>query len=118
MLLCPEAYTWCPIGQACQKLDAVKYSRLESSNKGINLWMHSHAFLITKIFIYYVCIIEDEDAKVDLADVSVLHKRTGMPFERYLTFKSVLSAHERQEVLQYAKLVGKKCISSLLLYRK
>lgn len=94
-LLCPEVSTWHPIDKARVQLDAKPYSRLEERSN-----------------------IEDEDAKVGLKDVMVLHRRAALMFVVYDALRFRRRPEEAMEVLEYARHIGKKCVGRTLLYRK
>ncbi|XP_022242389.1 arginyl-tRNA--protein transferase 1-like isoform X3 [Limulus polyphemus] len=90
-LLCPETYTWHPIEKCTPKLDISKYSRFEEDG--------------TK---------EDTVGEVNYDEVLVLHKYKVMPYSLY---RHIRVTADDDEVHQYARLVGKKCYSNILLYR-
>ncbi|XP_076373979.1 arginyltransferase 1 isoform X3 [Tachypleus tridentatus] len=90
-LLCPETYTWHPIEKCTPKLDVSKYSRFEEDG--------------TK---------EDNDGVVNYEEILVLYKFKIMPYSFY---RRIRVTADDDEVHQYAKLVGKKCYSNILLYR-
>nr|CAG4638449.1 EOG090X06AF [Cyclestheria hislopi] len=91
-LLCPEAFTWIPIGSCIPKLDQSKYSRLEEDNN-----------------------VVDTDRIVDLSTVGVLYKRQAMTFSIYRRLKQ--HHVDEEKVKEYASLVGMKCARRILLYR-
>ncbi|XP_014679435.1 PREDICTED: arginyl-tRNA--protein transferase 1-like isoform X2 [Priapulus caudatus] len=90
-LLCPQAYTWNPLAASVPKLDANKYSRLDDSD------------------------CEDAHGQVALASVGVLYKRTAMRYATYAVYSG--GATDASEVSEYARLVGRPCAASMLLYR-
>ncbi|XP_077977426.1 arginyl-tRNA--protein transferase 1-like [Glandiceps talaboti] len=87
-LLCPEMYTWIPIEKCRPKLDVTNYSKLDESGKA--------------------------DDTVDPNEAMILHRHQAIP---YMLFKIMQPVHNQSQVLEYVKLVGKKCARSLLLYR-
>ncbi|CAN7988184.1 unnamed protein product [Ixodes hexagonus] len=90
-LLCPETYTWHPIEKCRPLLDINKYSRFEQDKSE-----------------------EDKDAVTNLNEVSILFKRGVIPYRQYRQLKG---NSDKEEVEEYASLVGKKCVKSLYLYR-
>lgn len=90
-LLCPESYTWHPIGDCVVRLDQTKYSRFADDS------------------------VEDYDAKVNLAQVGILHRRQIMSYNIYRSLKRQANDHET--VKEYATLVGMKTATRMLLYR-
>lgn len=92
-LLCPETYTFQAFEKCKPKLDKNKYSRLEED--------------LSK---------EDEDSKnIQAEDINLLFKKQWLSYELYqITHKK---ANDREEVMQYARLVGKPAAQKLLLFR-
>ncbi|XP_038048103.1 arginyl-tRNA--protein transferase 1-like isoform X2 [Patiria miniata] len=88
-LLCPEAYTWCPIECCRPKLEASKYSRLDETDA--------------------------VDAPVNLPEVRILYMQMAMRYSDYRGFAP--NANDDEEVSEYAQFVGKKCAGRILLYR-
>jgi len=87
-LVCPETYNWIPIEQCRPKLDAARYARLDDS--------------------------DEEPPKGDTEDVLVLFKRQAMPYQIYA---AITGASDREEVQEYAELVGPVVSSRMLLFR-
>ncbi|XP_022089840.1 arginyl-tRNA--protein transferase 1-like isoform X2 [Acanthaster planci] len=88
-LLCPEAYTWCPIEQCRPKLDVSKYSRLDETDTA--------------------------DTPVNLQEVRVLYRQMSMRYSDYRRFAP--NTGDEEEVKEYAQFVGKTCARRILLYR-
>ncbi|XP_053397101.1 arginyl-tRNA--protein transferase 1-like isoform X2 [Mercenaria mercenaria] len=93
-LLCPETYTWHPVEKCGPMLDQKTYCRFEEDP--------------TK---------DDENGKPDLENLLVLFQRTAMPYPIYKAL-SKGKTDDLDEVTEYAGFVGKKCASSILLFRK
>ncbi|XP_064456346.1 arginyl-tRNA--protein transferase 1-like [Ornithodoros turicata] len=90
-LLCPETYTWHPIEKCKPLLDRNKYARFEEDEaRG------------------------DEDRVIDVDEVLILFLRKLQTYRRYAM---VTSGEDREEVEEYATLVGRECTESVLLYR-
>ncbi|XP_078372427.1 arginyl-tRNA--protein transferase 1-like isoform X1 [Oculina patagonica] len=87
-LVCPETYNWIPIEQCRPKLDLSKYSRLDN--------------------------LDEEAAQGSTDEVLVLFERQAMPYQLYA---AVTEADDRQEVQEYAELVGPVVSSRMLLFR-
>ncbi|KAJ7394367.1 Arginyl-tRNA--protein transferase 1 [Desmophyllum pertusum] len=87
-LSCPETYNWIPIEQSRPKLDLNKYSRLDES--------------------------DEEALQASTEDVLVLFERQAMPYQLYA---AISDADDRDEVQEYAELVGPVVSSRMLLYR-
>ncbi|KAL8560154.1 hypothetical protein ACOMHN_021649 [Nucella lapillus] len=92
-LVCPETYSWVPIERCAPKLDAAPYARLEEDSGKV-----------------------DEDSKVDLDRVLVLHDGQAMSYEVY----SLMNKRRRdeEEVQEYASFTGMTCAQRMLLFRK
>ncbi|XP_078047295.1 arginyltransferase 1 isoform X4 [Augochlora pura] len=96
-LLCPETYEWFDIDPCIKKLDKEKYCRFNEDLDAI-----------------------DQDAIVDIDKVLVLYRQIAMPFRIYRerVQQSIAEAEEeKQEIEEYATLVGMKCAQRMLLYR-
>lgn len=87
-LACPETYNWIPIEQCRPKLDLSKYSRLDDP--------------------------DEEATQGYTEDVLVLFERQAMPYQLYA---AITEADDRQEVQEYAELVGPAVSSRMLLFR-
>lgn len=87
-ILCPETYNWIPIEQCRPKIALAKYSRLDDS--------------------------EEETPQGSTEDVLVLFNRQAMPYQLYAAFTG---ADDRDEVQEYADLVGPVVSSRMLLFR-
>lgn len=105
-LLCPEVKTWWPLKDVMTKLDQSKYCRLDPDSNKL-----------------------DEDAQnISHTDIEVLYSTNGMTtFDFYLTLKQSGEDGEEEttqseldktieKVEEYAKLVGRKAVKSILLY--
>ncbi|KAI1286108.1 Arginyl-tRNA--protein transferase 1 [Halotydeus destructor] len=90
-LLCPEVFTWQPVESCVAKLDESKYSRLDEDTNKID---------------------EDVESLTD-NDIMIFYNQSCLT---YPVYKTVVGEDE-QEVQSYARLLGKKCTRSLLLYR-
>ncbi|XP_076038356.1 arginyltransferase 1 isoform X2 [Oratosquilla oratoria] len=91
-LLCPTSYTWNPIEKCKPKLDVSKFSTLTDDPDAT-----------------------DEDGKVNLDRVLILHDQEPMWYNDY---KMLGSSYDEEEVKEYAHLVGSKMASRILLYRE
>ncbi|XP_065837687.1 arginyl-tRNA--protein transferase 1-like isoform X3 [Oscarella lobularis] len=89
-LLCPEVYSWIPIEISRPKLDASKYSRLDSSDA------------------------VEEDVAIN--NVLVLWQRTAMPYEIFVAMGGGDGRRHEASVREYAQLAGPKASASMLLY--
>ncbi|KAM7444933.1 Arginyl-tRNA--protein transferase 1 [Porites harrisoni] len=87
-ILCPETYNWIPIEQCRPKIALAKYSRLDDS--------------------------EEETPQGSTEAVLVLFNRQAMPYQLYAAFTG---ADDRDEVQEYADLVGPVVSSRMLLFR-
>lgn len=90
-LLCPETYTWHPVEKCKPLLDKSKYCRLEQDDCR-----------------------EDGNKVSNLDDVLILYNRKVTTYKRYRELKG---DSDRPEVEEYASLVGRKNVKSILLYR-
>ncbi|XP_071505523.1 arginyl-tRNA--protein transferase 1-like [Diadema antillarum] len=88
-LLCPEGYTWHPMEECRPLLDANKYSRFSPPTT--------------------------VDVPYSLRDILVLHKHVAMTYNVYKQYRP--NAKDSDEVEEYARLAGKKCVEKMLLYR-
>lgn len=88
--LCPESYQFVPIEQRVPKLDVNKYSR------------------------FYDEEFTPEDVEQWLMQVLVLFERTYMTYEKFCRFLPE-ALWQREKVEQYARLVGPKVASRMLL---
>ena len=61
--------------------------------------------------------IGDEDGEPDLETLLVLYQRTVMPYTIYQQLSKGKN-DDLDEVKEYAGYVGRKCASSILLFRK
>ena len=63
---------------------------------------------------------EDEDGKIDIDRVLVLHARQAMPYEVYKAIKAMVrpDSNDQEEVKEYAQFAGKTCAQRMLLFRK
>ncbi|XP_033342621.2 arginyltransferase 1 isoform X5 [Megalopta genalis] len=96
-LLCPETYEWFDIDPCIKKLDKEKYCRFNEDLDAI-----------------------DQDAIVDVDKVLVVYRQIAMPYRIYRerVQQSIIEAEEeKQEIEEYATLVGMKCAQRMLLYR-
>ncbi|XP_012282505.1 arginyl-tRNA--protein transferase 1 isoform X2 [Orussus abietinus] len=95
-LLCPETYVWCDIEKCLPKLDKSQYSRLNEDMDAI-----------------------DEDANVDIGQCLILHRRLA---RIYKNIKDSLFTRpgfiDEEELKEYAALIGKKCLRTMLMYRE
>ena len=109
-LLCPEAKTWHPTKECVPLLDRNKYSRLNPSENKVDEDARG---------------IQDEDIGIFIAGQGIANlsvylslKNTNETEDERDKSKSskhnVLSIEEK--VREYATLVGKKCVKSMLLY--
>ncbi|KAJ1526140.1 hypothetical protein ONE63_009301 [Megalurothrips usitatus] len=94
MLLCPETYTWHPISQCLVLLDKNKYSRLEPDPA-----------------------VVDVNADVNLNELVVFYDLRPVYYRRYRELKGNCDESEDEEVLHYARLVGRICAKRILLLR-
>lgn len=97
-LLCPEAKTWIPIRRAVPLLDKNKYSRLEPDDSKV-----------------------DEDSRgVRDEDIGVFYAGNGITaYNVYASLKDGENSNDsttEEKVREYASLVGKKCVKSMLVY--
>lgn len=92
-LACPEVYSWVPIERCTPKLDAAPYARLEEDPDKV-----------------------DEDGKVDLDRVLVLHNQEAMSYDVYRLMNK--RSKDEQEVREYASFTGMTCAQRMLLFRK
>ncbi|KAG5677921.1 hypothetical protein PVAND_007636 [Polypedilum vanderplanki] len=94
-LLCPEVYTWHLLDDKLSKeIDSVKYLRINKNGSD-----------------------SDSVTQNDLNNVYVLYNRTAV---RYGDLKRVMKSKKRNdqdEVLEYARKVGKSLSQNMLLYR-
>ncbi|CAH1798188.1 unnamed protein product, partial [Owenia fusiformis] len=90
-LLCPESYLWFPVPECTPKLDVNKYSRFAATET------------------------RDTNGTIELDNVLVLYMRQAMPYVIYKALGE--NVCDQNEVLQYAKLVGRTCCERMLLYR-
>lgn len=95
-LLCPETYSWFDIESCIAKLNKHKYSRFNDDIDAI-----------------------DENGSVNIKEVLILYGEMGMAFEMYEANVNLgLPTEEKDEIQEYANLVGKKCAPRMLLYRR
>ncbi|EEB09860.1 Arginyl-tRNA--protein transferase, putative [Pediculus humanus corporis] len=92
-LLCPEVFTWHPYQDCEEKLNVNKYCRLNETS-GIDV----------------------NSNNITCSDILILHNRTAMPLGHYKKIKKVTNK-ELDEIMEYAKLVGKLCSKNILLLR-
>lgn len=90
-LLCPQAYTWHPLSDCLPKLEASKYSRLNPDPDATS-----------------------PDSEIDIDKVIVLWSSTAM---NYRTYSLRSQGKDKEEILQYAHSVGKKCAERIFLLR-
>ncbi|KAK3603003.1 hypothetical protein CHS0354_016818 [Potamilus streckersoni] len=91
-LMCPEVYSWHPV-QDCNKiLDQKKYSRFAEEGK------------------------EDENGKIDVNQVLIVHNGEAMPYEVYKAINPESS--DEEEIKEYATFIGRPCAERMLLFRK
>uniref|UniRef100_A0A1B0CS26 Arginyl-tRNA--protein transferase 1 n=1 Tax=Lutzomyia longipalpis TaxID=7200 RepID=A0A1B0CS26_LUTLO len=94
-LLCPEVYSWHPITEdLLKKLDRSKYSRFNEDPHARD---------------------KDEFQVRHLENVVCLYENTIMYFKDYINLDG--SDEERQQTLQYGRLVGRICSRRILLYK-
>ncbi|XP_055529941.1 arginyl-tRNA--protein transferase 1 isoform X2 [Wyeomyia smithii] len=94
-LLCPEVYTWHPLNESIiKKLNQNKYARLNGDSKATD---------------------QSAVKTSDLLHLLVLYGNTYMRYSSYMEMKDFTDPEEI--VVIYSKLVGKACISRMLLYR-
>ncbi|XP_067141052.1 arginyl-tRNA--protein transferase 1 isoform X1 [Centruroides vittatus] len=91
-LLCPEVYSWHPIEKCKPKLDISKYHRLNEDSNA-----------------------EDKDGIVDIGQVQILYQRQWISYTNYRKMRK--GDCNEAEVAEYARFVGRKCYSKMLLYR-
>jgi len=91
-LLCPEVYTWHPVGECKACLDRSRYCRFNDDPSA-----------------------KDKDGDVVLNEVLVLFNQRAMLYYHYVAMSR--TGDDAQEVSHYAKLVGMKCARRMLLYR-
>ncbi|XP_062580443.1 arginyl-tRNA--protein transferase 1-like isoform X1 [Saccostrea cucullata] len=92
-LLCPEVYSWHPIEECAPKLDQNRYSRFAEPGK------------------------EDEEGKVELDKVMILHKRMAMTYEQYKLLNPRKQTTHDNVIRKYSSFVGRSCATRMLLYR-
>lgn len=94
-LLCPETYNWFPLQECIPKLDISPYSRLDPDIDHID---------------------ENCPSEEDLNFVPVLKSSTVMFYEVYKR-KFKIRKDDMDDVMEYARLVGRKCALSIILCR-
>jgi len=95
-LLCPESNTWHPIDACQKKLDVHTYCRFDETGA------------------------VDTDGIIDVNNIPVLFERTLMPYKVYKMVKyqhKPAAETDVAEVTEYARLLGKKASSSVILFR-
>ncbi|XP_054267568.1 arginyl-tRNA--protein transferase 1-like isoform X1 [Macrosteles quadrilineatus] len=90
LLLCPEVYTWHPIEYCIPLLEKSKYSRFNEDPNA-----------------------KDTDQVVDINLVTVLYHHRAMTYHQYISLSP--SNTQKEEVEQYASLVGNKLSRKMLL---
>ncbi|KAL3881818.1 hypothetical protein ACJMK2_028210 [Sinanodonta woodiana] len=91
-LLCPEVYSWHPVQECNKILDQKKYSRFAEEGK------------------------EDENGKIDVDQVLIIHNGEAMPYEVYKAINP--ESGDEEEIKEYATFVGRSCAERMLLFRK
>ncbi|XP_063829520.1 arginyl-tRNA--protein transferase 1-like isoform X2 [Ostrinia nubilalis] len=94
-LLCPETYKWFPIKDCIPKLEASKYSRLDPDLDSTD---------------------DNYPAESDLNYVPVWTSGAVMFYKIYRR-RSLKRSDDRDEVMEYARLVGTKSAKSIILFR-
>ena len=96
-LLCPEAYTWQPLSLCRDILDKSSYSRLEPDSSK-----------------------HDKDANINHGQIGVLYCRQATTYSNYqamLRDEGDDEDGDKEEVEEYASLVGDTIAKRMLLYR-
>lgn len=94
-LACPETYSWQPLANCIPLLDKSPYSRLDPSHP-------------------------QTEEKINLSQVGVLYSRRAVTFEFFLSLKEQEGDdvdQDKEEVKEYAGLVGETIAKRMLLYR-
>ena len=78
--------------------------------------VHALTLLVSRECIVGWLVAEDYEGKVDVDSVTVLCHRRIMPYRMYRA-KYKGQANDEEEVINYAKLIGKSCSQRMLLYR-
>ncbi|RWS25819.1 Arginyl-tRNA--protein transferase 1-like protein [Leptotrombidium deliense] len=91
-LLCPETFTWIPAEHCISLLDKNEYNRLQSDQS-----------------------VTDEDINgIGDEDILILFDNQLVT---YSVYKLMTGSEDQAEVYEFAKLMGKNCVSNVLLYR-
>jgi len=104
-LLCPVTYQWVPVQDALPLLDKSKFAKLCSSQDPAVLDPASGQNVTAQA-----------DHGIVLDDMLVLHENQAITFKMYRNVSRV-NEFESNEVMEYAKLVGKNLLTKILLYR-
>lgn len=94
-LLCPETYKWFPLKDCIPKLETAPYSRLDPDIDSID---------------------DNCPTEADLNYIPVWISGTVM-FYKVFRRKYHKRVDDKDEVMEYARLVGKKSAKSLILFR-
>lgn len=105
-LLCPETYEWFPIEDSIKKMEVSKYSRLNPNTDAIDRYSFT------------------ED---DIGNISVLIGNNYMKYSVYLyqkareplsSIKRYKDILDRNNLIEFGKLVGRKCCNNLIFVDK
>ena len=101
LLLCPETYNWRPLPDCLPLLDSAPYSRLVTDPGKT-----------------------DKDSSIELSRVGVLYCRQATNYQNYQRLveqeeddSDSDAVDDKEEVLEYAGLVGNTIAKRMLLYR-
>ena len=116
-ILCPVTYQWVPVQDALPLLDKSKFATLSQDTS------KQTADTSPAVPVLFAA-LQDASGQNNVAanngivldDVLILHENQAMPFKMYRNVSSV-NEFEKNEVMEYAKLVGKDLSNRILLYR-